>query len=321
MKPVFVFSIGWLPGPPERQNCKIVHTRPNLPILPLAVAFAPAGSCCPGRLMNVTPSSNLLEARDLYFGYRSSQPVLQGVSLTVPPGELTVLMGPNGSGKSTLLRLLLGQERPWHGEIRLAGQPLNHWSDRDRARRVAFVPQRGALPMGFSVEQAVRMGRFAHGESLRRAAPAVAAALEATDLTELADRPLSELSGGQQRRVLIARALAQLEGAGQLLLLDEPTAGLDLAHIRDLMLQLRSRARQGLAVVIVLHDLTLASIWADRACLLAEGEVQAEGTHHQIFTPSLLNPIYRVPFAWLSDPQTGRRVLVPDSASTITLLS
>lgn len=324
MKPDFVFSIGLLRGSPERQNCKIVHTRPSFPNLPLP---AP-GTCHPSASRDarmplppfplIPPA--LLEARGLHFGYRTGQPVLEAVDLSLPAGSLTVLLGPNGSGKSTLLRLLLGQETPWQGQIELAGKPLHHDTPRQRARRMAFVPQRGALPGGFSVAQTVFMGRYPHGESFDHAAAVIHGALEAMDLQALADRPLGELSGGQQRRVLIARALAQLAGTGQVLLLDEPTAGLDLAHVQALMQQVRACCHSGLAVVMVLHDVTLASAWADRACLLANGRVQAQGHWDQVFQPEVLSPVYGVAFDWWPRPAPARPMLIPRPDPTIAPL-
>ena len=243
----------------------------------------------------------------LTFGYDPAQPVLgaaveqedaaAGLHLQVRSGRLTALLGPNGSGKSTLLRLLLGQLRPDRGAVTLMGRDLRAWRPRELARRVAYVPQRGSVSLGFTVREVVAMGRFAFGDRA-----GVVEAMAALDLAGLADRPVRELSGGQQQRVLLARAWAQSRGelggarpaAG--VLADEPATHLDLRHVQESMKLLKALAAEGCAVLVVLHDLSLAQRWADEVVLLHRGVVAAQGSPADVLTPQQLRPIFGVDF-------------------------
>ena len=270
----------------------------------------------------------------LRFGYEPGRPVLGGrprggaeveleggaeggVHVQVRAGSLTVLLGPNGSGKSTLLRLLLGQLRPDAGAVSLGGRDLRKWPARELARRVAYVPQRGSVSLGFSVAEVVAMGRFAFGDRAY-----VDEALERMELTDLADRPVRELSGGQQQRVMLARAWAQSRGvmtaggrevideAGRVVLADEPAAHLDLRHVQATMAMLRELADEGKAVLVVLHDLTLAQRWADEVVLLAGGRVVAQGGPEAVLVGRVLEPVYGVSLREVS--VEGQRHLVVD---------
>ncbi len=216
-------------------------------------------------------------------------PVLEGVDLRCEAGEFVGLLGRNGSGKTTLLRALLGLVPEQGGAVSLAGRPLDGLRRRQIAQSVAWVPQEAGRAFAFRVREVVAMGRNPY---LGRFAPAgphdrdqIEAALAATDLAELAERPITELSGGEWRRVLIARALAQ---ETELLLLDEPTASLDLAHQLEVLELLRSLAREGRCVVASLHDLSQAARWCDRLIILAEHRVAAAGRPAEILTPERL---------------------------------
>ncbi|MFO7168646.1 MAG: ABC transporter ATP-binding protein, partial [Chloroflexota bacterium] len=195
-------------------------------------------------------------------GYRG-EPVVRGVSLAVAAGEVLGLIGPNGAGKTTLLRAIDGTLAPQRGSVLLGGEDLHRLSALERAKRVAVVPQGLQLPEGFSVAEVVLMGRNPHLPPLGAEQPQdyriAEEAMRRTGVLELARRRVGEISGGEQQRVLIARALAQQP---RLLLLDEATAHLDLRHQAAIMGLVRRLARTGLAVVAALHDLNLAALYA-----------------------------------------------------------
>jgi len=231
---------------------------------------------------------SLVEVSRVTFGYRAA-PVLRDVSFAIGAGELVALCGPNGAGKSTLLRLLLGLHAPSSGQVALAGVPLASLSRRQIARHAALLPQDAPADVPLSVREAVSLGRLPH---LGRLQPetgadvdAVARALAATDTTELAERPINELSGGERHRVHLARALAQ---EAPLLLLDEPIAGLDLAHQLQALDLLRATVDRGHAAVVALHDLSLAGRRCDRVLLLAGGALRADAPPAQVLTPELI---------------------------------
>ena len=219
---------------------------------------------------------------------KQGRSILDQVSMSVASGEMIGLVGPNGAGKTALLRLAVGLERPDQGRILFDGEPLNRLDARQRARRLAFLPQQAEAAWPISVEDAVGLGRLPHGD---RNPEAVAEALAAVDMAEHGDRQLTRLSGGERALVLLARALAVRAG---LLLLDEPTASLDPAHQLQVMEVLRRRARQGDAVVVVLHDLALAARCCDRLLVLHEGRLAAEGSGAAILDDPLLRQVFRI---------------------------
>ena len=245
-------------------------------------------------------STPALEVRNLRFGYPvpagGSLEVLRGVDLRLEHGELLALLGTNGSGKTTLLRVLAGTLRAASGSIELFGRPLAEFSRGALARRVAVLPQSLELPGGFRAGELVEMGRAPHAQ--RRFGPspadeeAVERALVDADALDLAHRRVEELSGGERQRVLVAMALAQ---EPDLLLLDEPTLHLDLAHQVALLNAIdRLRLRRGLAVVAVLHDLNLAAAFAPRVALLSAGVVVADGDPARVLTTERVRETFGV---------------------------
>ncbi|MCU0862691.1 MAG: ABC transporter ATP-binding protein [Planctomycetes bacterium] len=204
--------------------------------------------------------------------------VLDGVSFALRQGELVLLAGRNGAGKSTLLRALLGALPLAAGRIELGGRALSQWPDRARARELAFVPQSVDTPFEFTGRELVTMGRHPHrgrGEALQPDdRSAIERALTAVDAAAFADRRVTTLSGGEQRRIAVARALAT---EAPLLLLDEPTNNLDLEHALQLMAMLRRLATAGRGVLVASHDLNLVAPVCDRVVLLHEGRVFADG--------------------------------------------
>lgn len=236
-----------------------------------------------------------LEARGLRLAY-GRRPAIEGVNLTITPGECVALAGPNGSGKSTLLRGLARLMRPAGGTVLLDGKALAQWPPRALARRLAVLPQSPQSPDDLTVEQLVSLGRHPHQRLLGLPTvadrQAVAAALAQTDLVHLADRPLRALSGGERQRAWIALTLAQ---EPHLLLLDEPTAYLDLAHALSVLeLVRRLNREQGITVVMALHDLSQAARFADRVIMLCAGRVVADGPPAAVITPETIACVFGV---------------------------
>lgn len=247
-----------------------------------------------------------------YRGAGGTWRVLDGLDLSVARGEMVALLGANGSGKTTLLSVMAGTILPSAGSVELFGRPLSGWSRGEVARSVAVLPQSLQLPAGFRVAEVVAMGRTAHGARWFGWTPddlrAVEQALRDADAVELADRPVTELSGGERQRVLVALALAQ---EPSLLLLDEPTTHLDVAHAAWLLSSVaRLRQLRGLSVVMVLHDLVLASAWAPRVVVLAGGRVLADGPPDRALRPDVVRDAYGVAVETVVT-EAGRRLVVP----------
>ncbi|MEV0018921.1 heme ABC transporter ATP-binding protein [Streptomyces tendae] len=238
------------------------------------------------------------------------RPVLDGVDVEVRAGEVLALVGPNGAGKSTLLGALAADVPAAEGSVSIHGRPVAGWSAHELALRRAVLPQSASLSFPFAVEEVVRMGRapWAGGDREDEDEAAVTEAMARTEVTGFADRPFSALSGGERARVALARVLAQ---RAPLLLLDEPTAALDLRH-QELVLRLcRERARAGDAVVVVLHDLALAAAYADRVALLRSGRIAAGGPPAEVFAEGLLSEVYDQPVEVFPHPRTAALLVVP----------
>ncbi|MBJ3783189.1 ABC transporter ATP-binding protein [Devosia sediminis] len=246
---------------------------------------------------------------------KAAKPILADVSFTAPSGAVTGLIGPNGAGKSTLLAALLGLV-PATGAASFQGHDLPAMPRRDRARMVALVEQSASTEERLSVRDVVALGRIPH-ESAWQSAPSSAdaaiidAALADTGMTAYATRRFDTLSGGEQQRVHLARALAQQP---RLLLLDEPTSHLDIAGQLQLMALLRTKAAAGVTVLIALHDLNLAARFCDHLVLLSGGTRAAEGPPGEVLTPALLQAVYGVTARLVPDPQAGRPLIVYDEA-------
>jgi iron complex transport system ATP-binding protein len=257
------------------------------------------------------PARALVEVRSASFSY-GEQIALQGVSFAAAAGELVGLLGPNGAGKSTLVRLVAGLAAPSSGTVRLAGLDPATAPRRAVARVAALVPQEPRVAWPFTVREAVMMGRAPRQGLLALASPfdkgAVDGALEACDLVHLAGRRLDALSGGERRRVFFARALAQ---EPRVLLLDEPTAFLDLAHQVAAMRMAEVAARAGLCVVAVLHDLNLAAASCDRLVVLSRGRVVAEGRPAEVLTAERVREVWGVPVWRGQNAETGAPVVLP----------
>jgi iron complex transport system ATP-binding protein len=249
----------------------------------------------------------LLEARGLTVQLGGTV-VLAGVDLAFAPGELVALVGPNGAGKSTLLAALAGDLLPSLGTVLLCGEELARTSLGTRAQRRAVLQQRTEVALPFTVEQVVRMGRspwLAVAEEVARDDEVVATAIERTDLLALSGRRVTELSGGELARVGLARVLAQ---GCDVLLLDEPTAALDLRHQETTMLALRAEADADRAVVVAIHDLDLAAAHADRLVVVDDGRVVADGPTGDVLDGVDLGAVYGIDLEVVADGRGGRIV-------------
>jgi iron complex transport system ATP-binding protein len=239
--------------------------------------------------------------------------VLRDVSFEVEPGEILALIGPNGAGKSTLIRAVTGVVSVKSGRVSVDGQNLVGLSPAQRAKILAVVPQARQLGGAFSVEQAVMMGRTPYlnwlGQESESDKAAVRSALEQTCLETFADRPIAKLSGGEQQRVLLARALAQ---STPVLLLDEPTNHLDLQHQTNLLSIVKRLAdEKNLAVVMAMHDLNLVSFFADRVALLVDGELKGLGTPQEVIRAEQISAAYHTPVEIVAHPVTGAPIIFP----------
>ncbi len=240
--------------------------------------------------MNPTPSI----AADRLCVDLAGRRVIDDATFAVGGGGVVGLLGPNGAGKSTLLRALAGL-LPYEGVLTLGGRDMSAWAPDERARRIAYVEQAPALAFALTVRDVVELGRTPHRGWLARLGASdtevVDAAIEATDLRSLTDRPATELSGGERQRVALARALAQ---DAPIMLLDEPTSHLDVRHTLGLLERAGTLASEGRTVIAAFHDLALAAQFADRLIVLDRGRVAADGTPVDVVTPALLAAVFGV---------------------------
>ncbi len=243
-------------------------------------------------------------AADHVTYHAGPSPLVSDVSLSLTPGRVLALVGPNGAGKSTLLRLLAGDLQPTAGKILLEGRPLRSYSALHLARLRAVMTQHALIYFAFQVEHVVGMGRYPHA-ARRDISPVedrriVRQALASTEMEPFRARAYPTLSGGEASRTLLARALAQETGV---LLLDEPTASLDIGHQELVMRLSRKLAEHGKAILVILHDLNLASAYADDIALMHHGRLAAVGSPAETLTAPLLSEIYRTPIYVTTHPR------------------
>ncbi|MBZ6133463.1 ABC transporter ATP-binding protein [Streptomyces olivaceus] len=257
-------------------------------------------------------ASHSLSTEDLTLGY-GDRTVIEGLDLTLAAGRITVIVGANACGKSTLLRSMSRLLAPRAGRVVLDGREVHRTPAKELARTLGLLPQSPVTPEGITVLDLVGRGRHPHQRAFSRWTAkddaAVAAALEATQTTDLMDRSVDELSGGQRQRVWIAMALAQQT---DLLLLDEPTTFLDISHqveVLDLLTDL-NRTR-GTTIVMVLHDLNLAARYADRLIALASGGLHAAGPTEDVMTRDMVRSVYGMESRVIEDPVSGRPLVLP----------
>ncbi|MBC8503514.1 MAG: ABC transporter ATP-binding protein [Anaerolineales bacterium] len=254
----------------------------------------------------------MLKITNLTVAYGQNIAV-QDISLEVIPGEILALIGPNGAGKTTLVRAVSGLVSPQSGQITVDDQAIADIPSGERARMLSVVPQARHMGGAFTVEQAVMMGRTAHmgwlGRECQDDRDAVKLALEQTNLKDFAHRSISKLSGGEQQRVLLARALAQ---STPVLMLDEPTNHLDLQHQTSLLSLVRQLAQEKqLTVMMALHDLNLVSFVADQVALIVNGLLQCVGTPPEVLSSENISQAYQIPVDIVSHPRTGSPIIFP----------
>jgi iron complex transport system ATP-binding protein len=287
----------------------------------------------------------MLRAADVWFGYDQRKPVLRGVSLTVPTAGIVGILGPNGSGKTTLLRMLAGTRHPQRGSVTLDDVPLAALSRAALARRMAVVPQETHLAFDYTVAEVAMMGRYPHLGAFEIEGPRDIAVIEetlaSTGTLHLKDRPFATLSGGEKQRVVIAAALAQIsldraafrlpparealrrtavalakagqaeESSSGYLLLDEPTASLDLGYQLEVIALLQQlHAERRVAIVISTHDLSLAGTLCESLTLIRDGAIVADGPTDEVLTPQNVRSLYGVE-ADIIRHASGHRVVIP----------
>ena len=260
---------------------------------------------------HVAPSKDqvALRADNIRVGYRHHV-IIEQLSLTLPPGKVTAIVGPNGCGKSTLLSALARLREPDKGQVLLDGHDINRLPSREVAKKLALLPQEASAPEGMTAFELIRFGRQPHQGMLRQWSDAdqriVEAALAAADISDLAHRPLDQMSGGQRQRAWIAMSIAQ---ATPLLLLDEPTSALDVAHQYELLALIKELNQSiGLTVIMVLHDVNMAAKFSDHLIALHSGHVIASGAPDTMMTPETLLKIYGMELALFPHPTTGQPI-------------
>ncbi|MGD9958045.1 ABC transporter ATP-binding protein [Nocardioides sp.] len=256
--------------------------------------------------------AHCLTVENVTLGY-GDRVVVDALDLAVPPGAITAIVGANACGKSTLLRAMSRLLRPRHGQVLLDGRDLHRLNTKEVARTLGLLPQSPLAPEGIVVGDLVARGRHPHQQLLTRWGSAddaaVAAALDLTDTTGLADRSVDELSGGQRQRVWIAMALAQQT---DILLLDEPTTFLDVSHQIDVLDLLTDLNRDhGTTIVMVLHDLNLAARYADHLVAVARGQVHAAGDPADVLTTTVVRDVFGMDSQVIPDPVSGRPMVLP----------
>jgi len=246
-----------------------------------------------------------LKISHLSGGYDKHQ-IFHELDLTLPKGKFIALTGPNGSGKSTLLKFIYKQLKPDSGAVYVDGQDIQHLKQKELATKLGFVAQNGKLDYAFTVREAVSMGRYAHGGE--DDGHAIESAMDSCDILHLQHKVVTELSGGEMQRVLLARALSQ---DGRLLLLDEPVNHLDVRHQRAIMGLLTDLVKKGYTVICVLHDMLLVQVYSQLALVLKEGNIVSQGPTDTVFNDALLNEVYQIRAHQVYDGELGRNVWLP----------
>lgn len=259
-----------------------------------------------------------LEAKGLGLSYGDTY-IFENLNLTIPKGKITVFIGSNGCGKSTLLRSMARLLKPQQGSVLLDSKDISGMATKDVARKLAILPQGPTAPEGLTVLQLVKQGRYPYQTWLRQWSrddeAIVQRALEATGMTELAERPVDSLSGGQRQRAWIAMTLAQ---ETPIILLDEPTTYLDLTHqieVLDLLYEMNDRDHR--TIVMVLHDINLACRYADHIVAIREGRIEAQGKPEEVVDRNLIEKVFRLKCEIIPDPLYGTPLCIPHDNSRL----
>ncbi|WP_215394743.1 MULTISPECIES: heme ABC transporter ATP-binding protein [unclassified Leucobacter] len=256
------------------------------------------------------PAGEVICATESVSLIRGGRRLLDDVNIELRAGEVLSLLGPNGAGKSTLLSLMSGDLDPDAGAVKFHGKKISEWSLLDLSRRRGVLLQDNQLLFPFTVHQVVEMGRAPWRRTVREDEDneAIAEGIQAADIAHLGSRRVPSLSGGERARTAFARVIA---GRSGMLMLDEPTAALDLKHQEAVLSLARARAEAGDAVIVVLHDLNLAAAYSDRIALLRKGKIVACDTPDAILTPEILTDVYETPVEVIPHPVTGKGIVLP----------
>ncbi|MGB4406659.1 MAG: ABC transporter ATP-binding protein [Sphaerochaeta sp.] len=246
-----------------------------------------------------------METRGLTGGY-DKQEVFTNLDLAIPEGKFIALTGPNGSGKSTLLKFFYKELIPSSGTVHISGSDVSSLKQKEIAKKLGFVPQNGKIDYDFSVLEAVSMGRYAYGGHDEEGS--VEQAMRDCDILHLTNKRVTELSGGEMQRVLLARSLCQ---RGKVLLLDEPVNHLDVKHQRTMMNLLQRLVEKEMSVICVLHDLLLVQVYSEETILLTKGRVYANGPTQEVICHENLKAVYNINAHKIFDPSLGRNLWMP----------
>ncbi|MAH72593.1 MAG: heme ABC transporter ATP-binding protein [Cellvibrionales bacterium TMED49] len=245
---------------------------------------------------------------------RSGFDILRAVNLSINSGEITVIVGPNGAGKSSFVRVLSGDLTPTCGRIIFNGKDLIEWRSEQRAKMISVLPQHSSLDFPFNAYEVVSLGRIPHQSGIVRDAEIVREALKAVDAEHLDGRLFTKMSGGEKQRVQLARVMAQIweptSIGEQFLVLDEPTSALDLSHQVLVMRLVCDLAQRGIGVIIVSHDLNLATRFADNVIIFNKGSVVAEGAPNEILSEKLISDVFGIHPCVFKHPETGRNIVI-----------
>ncbi|WP_215401743.1 MULTISPECIES: heme ABC transporter ATP-binding protein [unclassified Leucobacter] len=261
-------------------------------------------------LPEAVPAGEIICATEGVSLIRGGRHLLDDVNIELRAGEVLSLLGPNGAGKSTLLSLMSGDLDPDEGAVKFHGKKISEWSLLDLSRRRGVLLQDNQLLFPFTVHQVVEMGRAPWRRTNREDEDneAIAEGIKAADIAHLGSRRVPSLSGGERARTAFARVIA---GRSGMLMLDEPTAALDLKHQEAVLSLARARAEAGDAVIVVLHDLNLAAAYSDRIALLRKGKIVACDAPEAILTPEILTDVYETPVEVIPHPVTGKGIVLP----------
>ncbi|MBV33503.1 MAG: heme ABC transporter ATP-binding protein [Porticoccaceae bacterium] len=245
---------------------------------------------------------------------KSGFDILRGVNLSINSGKITVIVGPNGAGKSSFVKVLSGELAPTCGRIIFNGKDLIEWRSEQRAKMISVLPQNSSLDFPFNALEVVSLGRIPHRSGVVRDAEIVREALKVVDAEHLEERLFTKMSGGEKQRVQLARVMAQIWeptlAGEQFLILDEPTSALDLSH-QVLMMELVSDlARRGVGVIVVSHDLNLATHFADNVIVFDKGYVVAEGPPDKILSEKLIFDVFGIGPCIIKHPETGKNIVI-----------
>ncbi len=271
---------------------------------------------CNDRMNEISPNARTSEVLSVSHIaiHRGDRCLLDDISLDLKDGEVLAIIGPNGAGKTTLLNTIAGELIPNHGAVRVCGHGFNDWSIQIRAKSLAVLPQLSLLNFPYTVHEVVSLGRTPHSTGIEIDEVIIQDAMRLMDIEYLSDRLYTQLSGGEKQRVQLARVMTQIwrdeDAAQRLLLLDEPTTALDIAHQQMLMNAVATFAQHGAAVCMVVHDVNIAANYADKVIALKEGKVHAVGNAEHVITEETMTTLFGAEVQVVVNPKTQKKVIL-----------